>query len=224
MKKYDCVVVGGGMVGASSALTLAQLGLSVALVEKSAPNAFQHEQPFDLRVSAISLSSEHLLQSLDAWNAISNSRSCPYQRLGVWEQQRAYTEFNSEDIHQAHLGHIVENRVIQLALWQQIERHNNITLYCPESVSQFEQINHEVIVTLANEQLHTKLLIAADGANSQIRQQAGIGITGWDYQQSAMLINVETHASQQNITWQQFRPTGPVAMFSLSGNFSSLVW
>ncbi|MGB1199533.1 MAG: FAD-dependent oxidoreductase [Thalassotalea sp.] len=224
MKKVDCVIVGGGMVGASSALTLAQLGLTVVLVEKAAPKEFHHEQPFDLRVSAISLASENLLQSVDAWAFIRENRSCPYQRLGVWEQERAYTEFNASEINQSHLGHIVENRIIQLALWQQISAHKNIELFCPESVTEFEQSDNEVIVSLTNHTLKTKLLIAADGANSSIRQQAGIGITGWDYQQSAMLINVETELEQQNITWQQFRPSGPLAMLPLQGNYASLVW
>ena len=72
--------------------------------------------------------------------------------------------------------------------------------------------------------IKTKLLIAADGANSQVRTLAGIGTTGWDYQQSAMLINVETEAEQQDITWQQFLPTGPVALLPMPGNNASLVW
>lgn len=224
MKSFDCIIVGGGMIGASSALSLAQLGLSVALVEKAEPQTFSEQQPVDLRVSAISLSSQYLLESIGAWNTIKNLRSCPYQRLGVWEQDSAYTEFKAEHISQEYLGHIVENRVIQLGLWHQIKTHNNIELFCPESVSKFEQANKEVLVYLKSQVLNAKVLIAADGANSVIRQQAGIGTTGWDYQQSAMLINVETELSQQNITWQQFRVTGPVAMLPLEGNYASLVW
>lgn len=224
MKSYDCIIVGGGMVGASSALSLAQLGLTVALVEKVQPTTFNSEQPFDLRVSAIALSSEYLLESFQAWSLIKEMRCCPYQRLGVWEQERAYTEFNANHIEQKHLGHIVENRIIQLALWQQIEKDKNIELFCPESVVSFEQVNNEVLVSLASQTIRAKLLIAADGANSAIRNKAGIGITGWDYQQSAMLINVETVSAQQDITWQQFRTTGPVAMLPLEDNYASLVW
>ncbi|XQW86141.1 FAD-dependent oxidoreductase [Thalassotalea piscium] len=224
MKSFDCIIVGGGMVGAASALSIAQLGLTVALVDKAPPEDFQNTQAYDLRVSAISLSSEYLLTSLDAWQLIQSMRSCPYQRLGVWEQERAYTEFNAQSIAQSHLGHIVENRVIQLALWQQISVSSEVTLFCPDSVVKFEQNESDIIVTLANEQLKAKMLLGADGANSAIRQQAGIGLTGWDYQQAAMLINVETELNQQNITWQQFRPSGPVAMLPLAGNFASLVW
>ena len=224
MDKFDCVVIGGGMVGAASALSLAQLGLKVAIVEKVAPNSFNTEQPFDLRVSAISLSSQHLLEQLDAWQQITQWRLCPYKRLGVWELEPSYTEFSAAEIEQTHLGHIVENRLIQLSLWQQINQHEKIQLFCPESLVGFEQNNEQVIVQLTNQTIVTKILIAADGANSQVRKLANIGTTGWDYQQSAMLINVETDLSQQDITWQHFRSTGPVAMLPMPGNNASLVW
>ncbi len=229
MKTFDCVIVGGGMVGAASALSLAQLGLTVALIEKNQPLAFSLEQNFDLRVSAISLSSMHLLEELSAWRQIQAWRYCPYSRLGVWEHASAYTEFHADDIKQDHLGYIVENRLLQLALWQQIQLQKNISLYCPETLHSFNQVEDSVELVLSNCQIKAKLLIAADGAHSKVRQLAGIGTTGWDYQQSAMLINVETKQSQQNITWQQFTATGPVAMLPLAGEsdlggYASLVW
>ena len=229
MVNFDCVVVGGGMVGAASALSLAELGLTVAVVEQAAPKAYSVEQPFDLRVSAISLASEHLLRQLGAWQQLVDWRCCPYQKLGVWEQAFAYTEFNAEDIKQSHLGHIVENRLLQLSLWQKLEHHTNITLFCPETLNAVNQNPEYVELALSQSKIRAKLLVAADGANSKVRQLVNIGITGWDYQQSAMLINVETKAAQENITWQQFFETGPVAMLPLAGNseiggYASLVW
>jgi len=224
MQRFDCLIVGGGMIGAATALSLAQLGLTVAVVEQIAAKDFSTEQAYDLRVSAISLGSQYLLEQLESWQQIVKWRSCPYQRLGVWEDDYAYTEFCAKDISQEHLGHIVENRLIQLSLWKQIAQHPNVTLFCPESLVNFEQSENEVIVQLTEHNILAKLLIAADGANSKVRTLAGIGITGWDYQQSAMLINVKTELPQQDITWQQFLPTGPVAMLPLSGNCASLVW
>jgi len=216
MTDFDCAVIGGGMVGAASALSLAEQGLTVALIEMYQPKVFASEQALDLRVSAISLASQFLLEQLGAWQHIKQWRACPYERLGVWEQEFAYTEFNAEDIEQPHLGHIVENRLIQLALWQQIKSHNNIKIFCPESLTNLEQDMDKVTLTLSQQTLSAKLLIAADGANSQVRQLTNIGVTSWDYQQSAMLINVETVCEQQDITWQQFFPTGPVAFLPLS--------
>jgi 3-demethoxyubiquinol 3-hydroxylase len=229
MDMYDCIVVGGGMVGAASALSLAELGLTVAVVEQKKTTDFTVDQPFDLRVSAISLASEHLLTQLDAWPKIVAARRCAYSRLGVWEETLAYTEFNAKSIGQSHLGHIIENRLIQLALWEKLTSHNNVTLFCPDKLLSFEQTNDAIDVALSSGQLTTKLLIGADGANSQVRALANIGLTGWDYQQSAMLINVETAHAQENITWQQFYPSGPVAMLPLAGKselggYASLVW
>ena len=239
MKNFDCVVVGGGMVGAASALALAQLGLTVALVEQYEPKTFDNGQNLDLRVSAISLASQYLLEQLGAWSQVEQWRACPYKRLGVWEQEYAYTEFNAKDIKQKHLGHIVENRLLQLSLWQQIKLQSNIELFCPENLVSLSQDANKAILTLKNNQLTAKLVVAADGANSKVRQLVDIGITSWDYQQSAMLINVKTQLPQQDITWQQYLPSGPVAFLPLSktsvsdeyslghveqGGYASLVW
>jgi len=216
MVDFDCVVIGGGMVGAASALALAEQGLQVAVVEKYQPQHFSSEQTLDMRVSAISLASQYLLEQLGAWQHIKQWRACPYERLGVWEQEFSYTEFNAKDIEQAHLGHIVENRLIQLALWKQIANHNNITSFCPENLTHLAQDSSKVTLTLSQQVVTAKLVIGADGANSHVRRLINIGVTAWDYQQSAMLINVETTCAQQNITWQQFYPTGPVAFLPLS--------
>ena len=95
---------------------------------------------------------------------------------------------------------------------------------CPEQVVSFNEYDDYIELELTKQTVSTSLLIAADGANSHIRKLASIGTTGWDYQQSAMLINVATEAEQQDITWQQFFPTGPLAMLPLSGRYASLAW
>ncbi|WP_448213380.1 FAD-dependent oxidoreductase [Colwellia sp. MEBiC06753] len=215
MKQVDVIVVGGGMVGAASALSLANLGLSVVILERLAPIAFDAKQPIDLRVSAISVASENLLKDLNAWQQILQWRACPYRRLGVWEKEQAYAEFSAEQINSPYLGHIVENRLIQLSLWQQLTQHSNIELLIGEDIQAIEQDERFVSVSTSQSTISAKLLVAADGANSYIRKQVGIGCTGWNYQQSAMLINVSTELPQQDITWQQFKPTGPLAMLPL---------
>ncbi|WP_233095610.1 FAD-dependent monooxygenase [Shewanella putrefaciens] len=213
------------MVGAATAIGLAEQGLKVAVVESFVPKAYGPEQPLDVRVSAISVASETLLDRLGAMDALLQMRNVPYLGLETWELEGCITQFHCSQIGASHLGHIVENRLIQLALWQRMAQLDGITLYCPDKVAAFARGSDSVSVHLqSNIKLTAKLLVGADGANSQVRQWAGIGITGWDYAQSAMLINIKTAQGQQDVTWQQFTPKGPRSLLPLPGNNASLVW
>ena len=210
--QHDVVIVGGGMVGAAVAVGLGQLGLSVAMIEAYQPKAYEPEQALDLRVSAISVASELLLERLGVMEQLLSLRHVAYKGLETWEIDDCITQFHADQIDEPHLGYFFENRLIQLCLWQQIDAMDNVTLYCPDSVSTFERITdneqQQIKVTLKTGiEIVARLLVGADGANSQVRQWAGIGITGWDYAQSAMLINVETTTGQQDVTWQQFYST-----------------
>ena len=224
---YDAVVVGGGMVGAATAIGLAQLGLTVAVVEAFAPKAYESSQPLDLRVSAISAASEELLSRLGALKYLQTMRQVAYKGLETWELDGCITQFHSDQIRASHLGHIVENRLIQLSLWDRIAQLDNISLYCPVKITQLQRNRGDDVIDVSLEDgqvFSTKLLIGADGANSYVRQWANIGITGWDYAQSAMLINIETNCGEQDVTWQQFTPHGPRSLLPLPGNNASLVW
>ncbi|WP_330131121.1 FAD-dependent oxidoreductase [Shewanella xiamenensis] len=225
MQSFDVVLVGGGMVGAATAIGLAQQGLNVAVVESFTPEAYSSEQALDVRVSAISVASEHLLEQLGALDSLLKMRNVPYLGLETWELDGCITQFHSSQIGASHLGHIVENRLVQLALWEQMQQWENIQLFCPERVAYFARGVDTVSVHLqSGYSLEAKLLVGADGANSQVRQWAGIGISGWDYAQSAMLINIQTAQGQQDVTWQQFTPSGPRSLLPLPGNHASLVW
>ncbi|ELR64361.1 2-octaprenyl-3-methyl-6-methoxy-1,4-benzoquinol hydroxylase [Photobacterium marinum] len=225
MEQYDVVVAGGGMVGAATALGLAQQGLSVAVIEGKEPQSYHPEQPMDLRVSAISPNSVALLTRLGAWDNILKMRLCPFKRLETWEHPECRTRFSADEMNLDRLGFIVENRIIQLGLWQQFSDYPTLTLLCPARMEQAEAVEGGYRVVLSDGRLlQTRLLVGADGANSQVRQQAGIGITAWDYRQHCMLINVETALPQQDITWQMFTPNGPRSFLPLPGHQASLVW
>jgi 2-octaprenyl-3-methyl-6-methoxy-1,4-benzoquinol hydroxylase len=225
MDRFDIAVIGAGMVGAAVALGAAKQGKRVALVEGVAPAAFAPEQPMDIRVSAISHKSVELLSGLGAWQAVSEMRVCPYRRLETWEHQECRVRFDSDSLQLEQLGYIVENRLIQLGLWQQFADFPNLTLFCPDSLQSIEFQDQSNRVTLESGQtVEARLVIGADGANSKVRSLANIGVTAWDYRQHCMLVSVETEKPQQDITWQWFTPSGPRSFLPLKGNQGSLVW
>lgn len=225
MDKCQIGVVGGGMIGAATALGLALQGFQVAVVEHRAPTAFSIEQPMDLRVSAISMASVELLRQLGVWERIEAMRMCPYRHLETWDLPEHPIRFASESLGLAQLGFMVENRVIQLALWQRLAELPNVKMYCPDSVATITVRQADVSLSLAcGQTLVADWVIGADGANSKIREFAHIGSSTWDYRQHCMLISVKTTQDQQNTTWQQFCPTGPRSFLPFIDHQASLVW
>jgi 2-octaprenyl-3-methyl-6-methoxy-1,4-benzoquinol hydroxylase len=221
---FDFCVVGGGMVGSAMALGLAKLGFKVAIIEPNMPIPFAPEQPPDMRVSAISLTSENLLQDLDVWAEIKNMRLCPYKRLSVWDKPSCRTDFNCSDIEQPHLGHIIENRLVQIGLHTVIDANPNVVFYENFKVTDITSSDFSNVTLEDGQIIQAKMLIGADGGNSAVRDAVNIGVQGWQYSQQALGIQIRTKDEQQDITWQQFTPEGPMAFLPLYDGFASLVW
>lgn len=226
MHDFDMVIVGGGMVGATLARALADTTLKIALIEKQPPAPFEDSQPHDLRVSALSMASQRILSACGAWQGIENRRLCPFKRMRVWEKTGlGDTTFNSADIKFEQLGFIVENRIVQLALWDQLEQQQNVTVYTPAEITHIKCLGSHNLVELASgETLKARLLAAADGGSSLVRNAAGLGVIAEEYNQQALVLYVKTEYPQQDITWQRFYPSGPRAFLPLSGSYASLVW
>lgn len=241
MANREIIIVGGGMVGALSALLLAKQGDIIHLIEKSSLHIPQKNDPFDLRVSAFSEQSKYLLEQAGVWDEIPEDRLCAYQGLHTWEQGSQKLIFSSHDIGAEQLGYIAENSWIQVVLWQQLKQCSNVHLYemtevldieqdniCKSALankSNADQKNEQISVTLSNnETIKADLLLACDGANSAVRNKLNMPVTSWDYRQHCLLINITTDCPQQTVTWQEFRETGPCAFLPLAGNNASLVW
>lgn len=225
MKNREIIVVGGGMVGALTALLLAKQGFVIHVIEKNPAKSPLIDSPFDLRVSAFSVQSKNLLEQAGVWKDIPENRLCAYQGLQTWEVGSNKLIFDSTELGMETLGYIAENRWIQAVLWQALERQDNVTLHKNRELLSIEQSDNAVTVQLDNQQvIEAELLIACDGANSATRQLLDIGITAWDYRQQCMLINIKTDCAEQNITWQEFREMGPCAFLPLADNNASLVW
>lgn len=223
-QEFDVVIVGGGMVGAAVGCALGGSELRVAVIESQVPEAFSGEQPHDLRVSALSIASKNILDAVGAWQGIVSRRTCPFRRMRVWEGI-GDTTFDSSDIRCPELGYIVENRVTQLALLDRLQDFANVELLMPATIKNFEYnaVTSKLLLDDGRE-LQARLLVAADGGQSRVRQAVGLGVTSWDYEQQALVIYIETAYEQQDITWQRFVPSGPQAFLPLTGNYGSIVW
>lgn len=225
LQQTEIAVVGGGMVGGALALGLAQQGFQVTVIEQAAPPAFDNTQRPDVRISAISAASVDLLRGLGIWDAILAMRAHPYRRLETWEWENAHVTFDAAELKLPLLGYMVENNILQLALWQALEAHPNVTLRVPASLKALHRREGGHLLVLDNgDELAVTLVVGADGANSQVRQMAGMGIHAWQYHQSCMLITVKCENDPGNSTWQHFTPNGPHAFLPLFDNWASLVW
>lgn len=127
-QQTEIAVVGGGMVGGALALGLAQQGFEVTVIEQAAPVAFDPTAKPDVRISAISAASVDLLRGLGVWDAVLGMRAHPYSRLETWEWENAHVAFDAAELKLPRLGYMVENTVLQLALWQALEAHPKVAL------------------------------------------------------------------------------------------------
>ncbi|MFO7993898.1 MAG: FAD-dependent monooxygenase [Marinobacter sp.] len=240
-RAFDVVIVGAGMVGAALATGLGRGGFRVGLVDQGAAPCFDASQPPDIRVSALSAGSERYLTELGAWPDILAMRATPYTRLAVWDEadhplsrvlprKIAEVVFDARSLSARHLGHIVENRVTQQALWNSAAAQPSVTLFSGHAVTALRNNGDAAVVTLDdNTELTGELIVGADGASSGIRSLAGIGVTREQYQQQAMVVSARYQGPVQDITWQGFYPSGPRAFLPLhaAGNgesWASLVW
>ena len=226
MTQNNVIVVGGGMVGAAMAIKLAQQGKSVRIIEKHLidPSHVLSNDNVDIRVSAINRFSEKLLDGLGAMPILRKGRIAPYQQLEAFERGDDKLLFDCADINTTHLGHLIENSLIQASLWMQFEQYDIEVIEQKQVVSKIEQ-NADSITLVYGEQRYTAgLVVAADGGQSQLRTKANIGVTGWQYQQQCMGVLIKLDAPQQIKTWQQFTPSGPLAFLPMQAPYANLIW
>ncbi len=219
------IIAGGGMVGAALACALAEQDFQVTLVERQPPADDWSPAHFDIRVSAISRASQHIFENLRAWARMQAMRVTAYDTMRVWESAGAQIQFNAADLGEADLGHIIENRVIQLALWQRMRELDNIQIRCPSSISGLTLNETTPSVVLHDgTRLQADLVVAADGAGSALRNLAGIDTGGWGYNQSALVCCVRTDQGNHATCWQRFMPSGPLALLPMTEDVFSIVW
>jgi len=232
-QQYDLTIVGAGMIGASLALAVAQTdagaGLKIALVDSQTESPLYQQENFDPRVVALTQASQNFLTQLQVWDAIVAQRVCAYSQMQVWDGEgTASIHFDSRDVNSPHLGHIVENSVITHSLHDKIQAHSNIHFIQPASVVDVQLLDSVSIALNQGQPFTTDLLVAADGAHSQLRHLLQFSTREWDYGHKAIVTSVETELPHQSTAWQRFMHTGPLAFLplpSINGkHFCSIVW
>ena len=224
----DVIVGGGGMVGLTLALALAQGGLKVAVCDPVPPKAAL-DAGFDGRVSALSYSSQRMFEALDVWPLL-EADAQPIRDILVTDAPLGSApspfslHFDSKEIGRP-MGAIAENRHIRRALFAALDAQKNITLIAPAALTGLENAGGAIVATLSNgDTIRAQLAVAADGRDSPMRDEMGLAVIGWSYPQVGIVATVEHEKPHDGVAYEHFLPAGPFAILPMSGNRSSLVW
>jgi 2-octaprenyl-6-methoxyphenol hydroxylase len=219
----DVAVAGGGMVGLSLAAALAELPLEVAVIEPVAPEA--DEQPsFDARTTALSSGSRRVLEGIGVWPALA-ARATPIRRIHVSERGCFGTAtLDAGEQGLAALGYTIENRLLGRALRERVGGLARVRLL-PARVAALETGADTVrLATDAGGMVETRLVVAADGAQSAVRAGLGIGASAADYGQQAVIAHLDTTRFHGYTAYERFTAAGPIAILPISEGRSAVVW
>jgi 2-octaprenylphenol hydroxylase len=227
---FHIIIVGGGMVGACAAAVAAAnphlAELRIAVLEANPPSPPSGD--LDLRVSAVSRASQRILAAVGAWPLVSLQSLSPYEEMIVWDaagkaRGAGALHFSANATSEPSLGHIVENRQLQWALYESAA-FRRVTLLRAELAGMTLERDGAVVALGDGRTLSATLVIGSDGATSLSRKLAGIETAGWDYDQRAFVTHVRTEHAHARTAWQRFLADGPIAFLPLADGRSSIVW
>ncbi len=229
MRQADIIISGGGMVGLSLGLALAQGGFRTVVAD-IAPMTAQLDPNFDGRVSALAYATIRMVRALGVWDAMA-AHAQPIREILVTDGApgRAASpfslHFDAQEVGAPQLGAIVENRHIRAALAARAAQEKNLTLIAPAAVTGVTVTGIGVTATLSNgETVSAALAIAADGRVSPLRENMGIKTIGWSYPQTGIVATVAHARPHNGVAYEHVLPAGPFAILPMTDNRSSLVW
>jgi len=230
---YDVAVVGAGPIGLATAILLARVAgfaaTGIVVYDRRIPDPLdsEHIPPVDLRVFALSRASEKILRAAGAWDDIAKTRAAPYERMHVWHADVPphggdALVFDAAEMGERDLGIIAENNVLQAAL-AGAARRLGIALAEGE-ITALEHERDAVRLRAGERDVRARVVIGADGAQSRVRELAGLSVSRTDYGQTALVATVSTAKSHQHTAWQRFLGDGTLAFLPLADGHSSIVW
>jgi len=227
VNKSDVVIVGGGLVGASLACALGQAGVRVTIVEAS-PLRVDQQPGYDERSIALAQGSQRIFSGLGLWQSMQD-QVCPIHTIHVSDRGHfGFTRLHREEEGVPALGYVATARVLGKALLTCLDELDTVEVLAPAQLVDFHVTGEGVEAGLTIDGESTsctaKLLVAADGAQSSIREQLGIETTQRDYGQTAVIANVTSDRPHRNIAYERFTDTGPMALLPMSEQRCALVW
>jgi 2-octaprenyl-6-methoxyphenol hydroxylase len=246
MMDYDILIVGGGMVGASLACALRDSGLKIGVVE-AVPLHAAHQPSYDDRTVALAYGSQRIFAGLGLWDAIDQLGVSPIERIHISDRGRfGFTRLSAADAGLPALGYVVENRVLGAALLKTLQASANVEWLCPATLEAIELRAESAVIQVkigetasrpslacgprlgpigeTARTLSARLVVAADGAHSAVRQAVGIAAARTEYEQTAVVTNVTISQPHLNTAYERFTETGPLALLPMRGNKCAVVW
>ncbi|MGH8532906.1 MAG: 2-octaprenyl-6-methoxyphenyl hydroxylase [Gammaproteobacteria bacterium] len=223
---YDLLIIGGGMVGASLACALAGQALKIGVVE-AAPWKTDEPPSYDDRGLALSPVSQRILAGIGIWPQI-QAHATPIEHIHVSDQGHfGFTRLDARVLGYAAFGHVVAGRQLGQALLSKLAAQDNVDLISPGRIealqSQPQHMLARVVAGGVERGLSARLLVAADGGDSNTRTLLGVRSREFDYRQTAVVANVSLAAPHHNTAYERFGPSGPVALLPLGGQRSVAV-
>lgn len=220
----DVAIIGGGLVGLTAAIALAEQNYSVTVIDR-APMGELTAEAYDGRASALAFATCRMLNTLGLWSKL-EPYAQPINEIRVSDgPSLMHLHFDHKALGDGPLGHMVENRHTRVALFERALELPLITLLMGEGVEAIETNDRRATVELISGKcVHASLLVGADGRMSRVREHMGLSVSTFEYEQHGIVCSIEHEIPHDGIAHERFLASGPFAILPLTKNRSSLVW